>query len=119
MDLWIRSQNKDSLIKAEKIELIYDYLCTEDIQLIHIETDKGRIGSYSTQERALEVLDDIQNKMNPKYFYKKSCLMKPEETEKMETNLQQKHNADFIVGFASDEIEPLSNDVLVYEMPEE
>ena len=60
MELWIRSQDKDSLIKAEKIELIYDYLCSEDIQLIHIETDKGRVGSYSTKERALEVLDDIE-----------------------------------------------------------
>ena len=64
MELWIRSQDKDSLIKAEKIKLIYDYLCSKDIQLIHIETDKGRIGSYSTQERALEVLDEIQEILN-------------------------------------------------------
>lgn len=61
MELWIRSQDKDSLIKVEKIELNYDYLCCNDIQLIHIETDKGRVGSYSTEERALEVLDEIQN----------------------------------------------------------
>ena len=65
MDLWIRSQDKDSLIKVEKIELIYDCLCSDDIQLIHIETDKGIIGSYSTKERALEVLDEIQNILQP------------------------------------------------------
>ena len=70
MELWIRSQDKDSLIKVEKIELIYDYMCSEDIQLIHIETDKGRIGSYSTKERALEVLDEIQNILNLKDMYK-------------------------------------------------
>ena len=63
MELWIRSQDKESLIKVEKIELIYDYLCSEDIQLIHIETDKGRIGSYSTLERALEVLDEIHQRL--------------------------------------------------------
>lgn len=61
MELWIRSQDKNSLIKVEKIELIYDYLCCDNIQLIHIETDKGRIGSYATRERALEILDEIQN----------------------------------------------------------
>ena len=60
MELWIRSQDKDSLIKVEKIELTYDYLCSDDILLTYIETDKGRIGSYSTEERALEVLDEIQ-----------------------------------------------------------
>lgn len=64
MELWVRSQDKDSLIKVEKIELNYDYLCCNDIQLIHIETDKGRVGSYSTKERALEVLDEIQKKIN-------------------------------------------------------
>lgn len=64
MGLWVRSQDKESLIKIEKIELIYDYLCSEDLQLIHIETDKGRIGSYSTKERALEVLDEIQEYIN-------------------------------------------------------
>ena len=63
MKLWIRSQDKESLVKFEKIELIYDYLCSNDVQLIHIETDKGRIGSYSTKERALEILDEIQNHM--------------------------------------------------------
>lgn len=68
MELWIRNQNKDSLIKVEKIELIYDCLCSEDIQLIHIETDKGRIGSYSTLERALEVLDEIQNILIPQEY---------------------------------------------------
>ena len=68
MELWIRSQDKDSLIKVEKIELNYDYLCCNDIQLIHIETDKGRIGSYSTKERALEVLDEIQSIIIGKYM---------------------------------------------------
>lgn len=57
----MRSQDRESIIKVEKLELIYDYLCCDDIQLIHIETDKGRIGSYSTKERALEVLNNIQH----------------------------------------------------------
>lgn len=61
MELWIRSQDKEELVKIESIFLTYDYLCSDEIQLVHIETDKGCIGSYGKTERALEILDEIQN----------------------------------------------------------
>lgn len=125
MDLLIRSQDKERLVKNYADIYIFN-ACQEDEEYLerciyaYINEDRQiLLGEYNTPERALEVLDEIQNKMNPKYFYKTSCLMKPEQMEKMETNLIQKHNADCIVGFVDDEIEPLSNDVLVYEMPEE
>ena len=118
MDLWIRSQSKHTLIQIKSVYVNDDDNNCEDVMGL-CSTGHMRLGKYKSKERALEVLDEIQNKMNPKYFYKTNCLMKPEQLEKMETILQQKYNADFIVGSASDEIEPLSNDVLVYEMPEE
>ena len=91
MELWIRSQDKDSLIKVERIELIYD-LSSKDIQLIHIETDKGRIGSYETKERALEILDEIQN-----------ILSKPQSHEEDETTYYM----------------PNDGSSKIYEMPKE
>ena len=63
MELWIRNQDKEILTKVEKLELIYDCLCSDEVQLIHIDSDKERLGSYSTKERALEVLDEIQDLM--------------------------------------------------------
>lgn len=57
----MRSQDRESIIKVEKIELIYDYLCSDEPQLFHIDGDKQRLASYSTKERALEVLNNIQH----------------------------------------------------------
>ena len=70
MELWIRSQDRDILTKVEKLELIYDCLCSDEVQLIHIDSDKGSLGSYATKERALEVLDEIQKLLMPISEYK-------------------------------------------------
>ncbi len=111
MELWIRSQDKDSLIKPQKIELIYDYLCGEDIQLIHIETDKGRIGSYSTKERALEVLDEIQSILMPKIMAYNPLVESKED--------YQNHNMKTeLVGYTT-EYDVFALQTYVYEMPKE
>ena len=60
MDLWIRSQNKEKLIKvnnvclgyAEKLNMYYLGVFYDDLQIL---------AKYKTKERALEILDDIQN----------------------------------------------------------
>ena len=61
MELWIRSQDKMSLIKVNKVcferniddePTIYGYENYENYE---------RLGIYKTKERALEVLDDIHN----------------------------------------------------------
>ena len=59
MELWIRSQDKLELLKAGNIQIHED----ED-KTIHIwsyGTLKAYLGQYTTKERALEVLDEIQN----------------------------------------------------------
>lgn len=109
MELWVRSQDKESLIKVEKIELIYDCLCSDDIQLIHIETDKGKIGSYSTKERALEVLDEIQNLLNPMLVFK-NCNC----TQEMLGNIKE---AGACVVSDNAHIEKIQT--CIYEMPSE
>ena len=69
MELWIRSQNKKRLIKTNIIELSTH----EPINLLLTEEDIGKgecnifanehicIGTYKSEERALEVLDEIEN----------------------------------------------------------
>ena len=61
MELWIRSQDKQYLIQV-------DYLCTGGTYDNEVITNKNDIsyslGTYRTKERALEVLDEIQNKIN-------------------------------------------------------
>ena len=60
MELWIRTQDKECLMKVDRID--YDYSAhTHRIMANGYET---LIGLYETKERALEVLDEIQNKID-------------------------------------------------------
>ena len=60
MELWIRSQDRTKLVKADNIS----YMDTaEDYERkVHsLWNDcKGILGIYKTKERALEILDEIQ-----------------------------------------------------------
>ena len=66
MELWIRSQSKEELIK------IYNVSINKDNNIIgNIVSDDNKsicdywiLGIYDTKERALEVLDEIQKKIN-------------------------------------------------------
>ena len=54
--MWIRSQDKEILIKAVCI-----YLCGENhICASTVEGDRWYMGKYSSEDKALKVLDKIQ-----------------------------------------------------------
>lgn len=62
MDLWIRSQDRECLIKIENISIdnenwVLGNLVSDDNKAI---CDYWKLGHYKTKERALEVLDEIQ-----------------------------------------------------------
>lgn len=65
MELWIRSQDRGSLVKVDNLYVsVGNYIC------YYVEKGKeipntyyrpsGELGRYKTKERALEVLDEIQ-----------------------------------------------------------
>lgn len=59
MDLWIRNQDKMMLVKVNEVALCklcdgYDIMITTDVYHQFI------CGTYSTKEKALKVLDEIQ-----------------------------------------------------------
>ena len=58
MELWIRSQDKKTLSIAKNIRLDR-YLGGKENNII--SNDFFEIGKYKTEERALEVLDEIQS----------------------------------------------------------
>ena len=68
--MWIRSQDRKDLIKTENISVV-DRASTFDI-----ETDTKEstftLGEYSTEEKALKVLDMIQ-----KEILKVNCVLSP------------------------------------------
>ena len=68
MELWIRSQDKERLIKPIDfyIEETIDYVNKSsefDIYALNFANDDIIIGTYQTKERALEVLDEIEERI--------------------------------------------------------
>lgn len=57
MELWIRSQDKTTLIRSFEI-YISEY--GKDSYVIRVKRTSHIMGAYKTFERALEVLDEIQ-----------------------------------------------------------
>lgn len=65
MELWIRSQDRESLVKVDNLYVsVGNYIC------YYVEKGKevpntyyrpsGELGRYETKERVLEILDEIQ-----------------------------------------------------------
>lgn len=63
MDLWIRSQDRKILSKTSEI-YIDD---TDENEIIIFNYDSDILGVYKAEERALEVLDEIQNALLNKW----------------------------------------------------
>ncbi len=98
MELWIRSQDREDLIEVHSVEVdIKDKI--KIITLINANTIID-LGIYKSKERALEVLDEIQYKiqcMNDDFYYKEGY-----ETDTKVYDGYKKQHKD-----------------MVYQMPEE
>ena len=75
MKLWIRSQDKSSIVKVDNLYVsVGNYIC------YYVEKGKevpgtyyrpsGELGRYKTKERALEILDEIQEAQLGNYHYR-------------------------------------------------
>ncbi len=63
MNLWVRSQDRTTLIKSYEIYISEQ----QNTYLIRAKRTSHILGSYSTIERALEVLDKIQDLLQNAY----------------------------------------------------
>lgn len=91
MDLWIRTQDKKTLMKVNRIEVEENYIvCYED------DNDDLVIymGEYNSEKRALEVLDEIQEYMIECSFAK-------------------------ITNGLGEDIDLIPNHIFIYQMPKE
>lgn len=115
MNLWIRSQNKKALIKVNELFIVKcykDYMITDypvDYPNDGV-TDLGiNLGTYKTKERALEVLDEIQEVLMPKI--------------KVLQSVNAENNIDDLVSRPTiqecGKVELLQYSDYVYEMPKE
>lgn len=98
MELWIRSRDKMNLVKVRQVNVNYQ----NNKQIIanyipELYENSGEfyelLGTYKTKERALEVLDEIQNYMKKSVFAKK-------------------------INGLGEELDLIPMPILIYEMPE-
>lgn len=115
MELWIRSQDKSSIVKVDNLYVsVGNYIC------YYVEKGKevsgtyyrpsGELGRYKTKERALEVLDEIQNIIRPKY------ILNSVNTKSIGNAYYTKNGIIYKNGSNEGSIHEIST--LVYEMPE-
>lgn len=78
MELWIRSQDKTTLIRSYEI-YISEY--GKGSYVIRAKKTSHILGTYETKERALEVLDEIQKIFynNQKYINNVVVYQMPED----------------------------------------
>ena len=110
MELWIKSQDKEMLIKVDRIgiEKFGEGYGIVTYERIGTKKEFG-LGLYKTKERALEVLDEIQNILNPMIVFK-NCNCTKDMLDKIK-------EVGACVVSDNSHIEQLST--CVYEMPKE
>lgn len=118
MELWIRNQNRETLELTTYLQIIYmDELDTENKWVIE---GGSYLGYYKTKERALEVLDEIQGKLQNKFLCKPICILKAKDIDRAENLLNFKYkNEKFIMQPQAIDIVPINCDIVIYEMPKE
>lgn len=112
MKLWIRSQNRKELMEVENLWVVgksihnpNNFNLMEKEKTVYIiVADEKMVGEYKTQERALQVLDEIQNALVGKFMVevKQSKSKKEDELPTQPTN-----------------VKPLNQNCVVYELPKE
>ena len=115
MELWVRSQDKMNLVKVRQISVNYQ----DNKQIIANYTPESYensgvyyelLGTYKTKERALEVLDEIQNILKP------TIITTGYECE-LKENIKDKTSFNLDMIPTKTEIQELST--VVYQMPAE
>ena len=72
MELWIRSQDKEILLNANTFIVQYTINAISE-QYWNIFSNGYNLGKYSTEEKALSVLNKIENFIYAKDFFEKGC----------------------------------------------
>lgn len=115
MELWIRSQDKTQLAQITGL-LLND---NEIRGFTNYHQNYYELGTYKTKERALQILDEINNKIKNQFIVKVNTLLKPNDVKKLKDELEMNYIGDFIMENQMIDIKPITQNVIYYEMPEQ
>lgn len=110
--MWIRSQDKEFLIKVDNVNLGLDVNTNELNRLFTFvggAVTSFTLGTYKSKERAIEVLDEIQNLLIPK------VILNTYSIENKETS----YSKELIIEPIINDIKVRNNVNMFYQMPEE
>lgn len=111
--MYIRSQDKKSLINTENNSLIV-IDCYEKYSIY--ASDCGYIGYYSTEERALEVLDEICRMIEPRFIIENGGCSR-DVLERLTEDI--KYCGTSFSFNNGERIETIHSNNFVYQMPKE
>ena len=123
MKLWIRSQNRKELMEVENLWVVgksihnpNNFNLMEKEKTVYIiVADEKMIGEYKTHERALQVLDEIQNALVGKIVVEPKYPVKQKEEKALKEMVEEKT----IVKSQAVDIKTLNQNCVVYELPRE
>ncbi len=108
MELWVRSQDKRLLCKVDSLN------CYKLNGSFNISTGNQLLGKYSTEERCLEIIDEIQGKLKDFSFVSVKGITQ-EEFDKLNNNAYEYGVVCLPSGV---DIVHHDIDVFTYQMPE-
>lgn len=115
MELWIIAQDRETLIKVDRL----DYDISEYKHRIVANGFQTLVAEYKTKKRALEVLNDISSKIKNQFIVEVAGLWKLEDVMKMRDTLKSNYEGEFIMETKPLKIKPINQNLIYYEMPQE
>ena len=106
MELWTRSHDKERLEKSTGFHI----LMASENEFDIVNSYMTIMGRYKTKERALEVLDEIQNMIKP-------TTIITEYHSEIKQGID-KSSFDVIMQPVEDKITYIQPNIVIYEMPE-
>lgn len=111
MVLWVRSQDGKRLVEC------HDFSLQEKIQYTYAilggTYGKHIMGTYKNKERAMQILDEIQNLLTPRFIVNETS-----DNDLIE-NLFDKSTANKAFYSNKLDIKQIENNYIVYQMPKE
>ena len=108
--MWIRTQDKLGLVEAHKVKLTKAYFIvggyTYNKEGYIVTCDGDEIGSYSTEERALGILDEIQKAIiNSKVVVAMLSRLGLTQDKIIDEKIQDKIKHSIVYEMPQDEVE--------------
>lgn len=117
MELWIRSQDGKLLTQVHSIGIYQNHFGKG----FDIGCGFTTYATYKKEARAMQVLDEIQNKIRGKYLMTQTsdANFDTKTIEAARQYFENQNEISLICGDSNFDIVPINNEIVVYQMPKE